>query len=155
MIGANGYNNQIYNFDRQIQEKRSEIAELEKQKIQAQFAQPTILNQTIQAGPQASGIRYAESIDEVKRELIFLDTLFVNRAFTNMWYKKPNGEIKTYLLEEFIPKDEKDIRIESLENEIKKLKEQRENESSKSNNSGAAQSTVSSAISTITTDEEN
>lgn len=155
MIGANGYNNQIYNFDRQIQEKRSEIAELEKQKIQAQFAQPTILNQTIQAGPQASGIRYAESIDEVKREMIFLDTLFVNRAFTNMWYKKPNGETKTYLLEEFIPKDEKDIRIESLENEIRKLKEQRENESSRSNNSGAAESTVSSAISTTTTDEEN
>lgn len=47
MIGANSYNNQLYNFDRQIQEKRNEIEDLEKQKIQAQFAQPTILNQTI------------------------------------------------------------------------------------------------------------
>ena len=155
MIGANGYNNQLYNFDRQIQEKRNEIADLEKQKIQAQFAQPTILNQTIQAGPQASGVRYAESIDDVKREMIFLDTLFVNRAFTNMWYKKPNGEIKTYLLEEFIPKDEKDIRIENLENEIKKLKEQKENESSRSINSTTIEGTVSKTISTTGTDEEN
>ena len=155
MIGANGYNNQLYNFDRQIQEKRNEIADLEKQKIQAQFAQPTILNQTIQAGPQASGVRYAESIDDVKREMIFLDTLFVNRAFTNMWYKKPNGEIKTYLLEEFIPKDEKDIRIENLENEIKKLKEQKENESSRSINSTTIEGTVSKTVSTTGTDEEN
>ena len=155
MIGANGYNNQLYNFDRQIQEKRNEIADLEKQKIQAQFAQPTILNQTIQAGPQASGVRYAESIDDVKREMIFLDTLFVNRAFTNMWYKKPNGEIKTYLLEEFIPKDEKDIRIENLENEIKKLKEQKENESSRSINSTTTEGTVPKTVSTTGTDEEN
>ena len=155
MIGANSYNNQLYNFDRQIQEKRNEIADLEKQKIQAQFAQPTILNQTIQAGPQASGVRYAESIDDVKREMIFLDTLFVNRAFTNMWYKKLNGEIKTYLLEEFIPKDEKDIRIENLENEIKKLKEQKENESSRTINSTTTEGTVSKTISTTRTDEEN
>ena len=119
------------------------------------YAQPTILNQTIQAGPQQQGIRYAESVDDVRREMIFLDTLFVNRAFTNMWYKKPNGEIKTYLLEEFIPKDEKDIRIENLENEIKKLKEQKENESSRSVNSTTTEGTVPKTVSTTRTDEEN
>lgn len=149
----NGYNTQLYNFDRQIQEKKNELAELEKQKIQAQFAQPAIFNQTIQAGPQPSGIRFAESIDEVKREMIFLDTLFVNRAFTNMWYKTPTGVIKTYLLEEFVPKDAKDVKIEKLENELRELKEQKNYESSSTNDSSTVKSTISPTVPTTTTDE--
>jgi hypothetical protein len=149
----NGYNPQLYNIDRQIQEERAKMAELERQKMQAQFSQPTILNQTIQAGPQQQGIRFAESIDDVKREMVFSDVLFVNRAFTNMWYKKPTGEVKTYLLEEFIPKDEKDIRIEALENEIKKLKENK-NEPNRSDNNSTVESTVSSTVSATGTDEK-
>lgn len=124
----NGYNPQLYNYDKQIQEERNKIAELERQRMQAQFSQPTILNQTIQAGMQPTGIRYAESIDDVNKELVFLDTLFVNKDFTNLWMKNPQGKVKTYLLEEFIPKDEKDIKIEMLENEIKKLKEEKNND---------------------------
>lgn len=46
----NGFNPQLYNIDRQIQEERAKMAELERQKIQA-YSQPTILNQTIQTGP--------------------------------------------------------------------------------------------------------
>lgn len=103
----NGFNPQLYNIDRQIQEERAKMAELERQKMQT-YSQPTILNQTIQTGPGGQGVRYAESIDDVKREMIFADTLFVNKAFTNMWFKSPNGNIKTYLLEEFIPKDDKE-----------------------------------------------
>lgn len=156
MIGANGYSNQIYGFDRQIQEKRNEIAELEKQKIQAQFAQPTILNQTIQAGPQGNGIRYAESIDDVNREIIFMDTLFVNRAFTNMWYKTPQGKVRPFLLEEIIPKDEKDLRIESLEKQVKQLLEERkENANKYTGDNAATTSSVSKPVQTITTDETN
>lgn len=155
MIGANGYNNQIYNFDRQIQEKRSEIAELEKQKIQAQFAQPTILNQTIQAGPQASGIRYAESIDDVNREMIFMDTLFVNKDFTNMWYKTTQGNVRPFLLQEIIPKDEKDLRIESLEKQVKELLEKRNEDADKhTGDIAATTSTISESIQTTRADEE-
>ncbi len=155
MIGANGYNNQIYNFDRQIQEKRSEIAELEKQKIQAQFAQPTILNQTIQAGPQASGIRYAESIDDVNREMIFMDTLFVNKDFTNLWYKTPQGKVRPFLLEEIVPKDEKDLRIESLEKQVKELLEKRNEDADKhTGDIAATTSTISESIQTTRADEE-
>ena len=149
-----GYNSQLVNtYDKQIMEERNKIAELERQKYQAQMTQPTILNQTIQAGPQASGIRFAENIDEVHREIAFADTLFVNKAFTNMWYKKPTGEVKPYLLEEVIPKDEKDIRIEALENEIKKLKENN-NESNRSNNNSTIESTVPTTVSTTRTNEE-
>lgn len=119
----NGFNPQLYNIDRQIQEERAKMAELERQKIQA-YSQPTILNQTIQTGPGGQGVRYAESIDDVKREMVFADTLFVNKAFTNMWFKSPNGNIKTYLLEEFIPKDEKDLQIEALKRELEDLKKE-------------------------------
>lgn len=150
----NGFNPQTLDIDRQIQEERNKMAELERRKMQLMYGQPTILNQTIQTGSQASGVRYAESIDEVKREMIFMDTLFVNRAFTNMWYKTPTGGIRTYILEEFIPKDEKDIKIEKLENEIKELKEQRKYEPSRTNNSATTESPVSSAVSTTGTDEE-
>lgn len=140
----NGFNPQLGAIDRQILEERNKIAELEKQRIQAQYAQPTILNQTIQTGPNASGIRYAESIDDVNREMIFVDTLFVNKDFTNMWYKTPQGKIRSFLLEEIIPKDDKDIRIESLEKQLKELLEERKENEDRHNGDNA---TITSSVS--------
>lgn len=90
-----GYNSQLVNtYDKQIMEERNKIAELERQKYQAQMTQPTILNQTIQAGPQANGIRYAESIDEVHREIAFADTLFVNKDLLICGTKSPQERLK-------------------------------------------------------------
>jgi hypothetical protein len=148
----NGFNPQLYNIDRQIQEERAKMAELERQKIQA-YSQPTILNQTIQTGPGGQGVRYAESIDDVKREMIFADTLFVNKAFTNMWFKSPNGNIKTYLLEEFIPKDEKDLQIEALKRELEDLKKEIKDEPNRSRDNATTKSTISESVSTTATDE--
>ena len=148
----NGFNPQIYNIDRQIQEERAKMAELERQKIQA-YSQPTILNQTIQTGPGGQGVRYAESIDDVKREMIFADTLFVNKAFTNMWFKSPNGNIKTYLLEEFIPKDEKDLQIEALKRELEDLKKEIKDEPNRSRDNATTKGTISESVSTTATDE--
>lgn len=149
----NGYN-QLSAIDRQILEERNKINELEKQRIQAQYAQPTILNQTIQAGPQSSGIRYAESIDDVNREMIFVDTLFVNKDFTNMWYKTPQGKVRPFLLEEIIPKDEKDLRIESLEKKVKELLEMRnENANKYTGDNAAVTSSISEPVQTTTTNE--
>lgn len=148
----NGFNPQLYNIDRQIQEERAKMAELERQKIQA-YSQPTILNQTIQTGPGGQGVRYAESIDDVKREMVFADTLFVNKAFTNMWFKSPNGNIKTYLLEEFIPKDEKDLQIEALKRELEDLKKEIKDEPNRSRDNATTKSTISESVSTTATDE--
>lgn len=148
----NGFNPQLYNIDRQIQEERAKMAELERQKIQA-YSQPTILNQTIQTGPGGQGVRYAESIDDVKREMIFADTLFVNKAFTNMWFKSPNGNIKTYLLEEFIPKDEKDLQIEALKRELEDLKKEIKDEPNRSRDNATTKGTISESVSTTATDE--
>ena len=150
----NGYNPQLNMIDRQILEERNKINELEKQRIQAQYSQPTILNQTIQTGPGPTGIRYAESIDDVNREMIFMDTLFVNKDFTNMWYKTPQGRVRPFLLEEIIPKDEKDLRIETLEKQIKELLEKRDEDASKySGDNAATTSSVSEPIQTVTRDE--
>ena len=150
----NGFNPQLNVIDRQILEERNKINELEKQRIQAQYSQPTILNQTIQAGPTSSGIRYAESIDDVNREMIFMDTLFVNKDFTNMWYKSPQGKVRPFLLKEIVPKDEKDLRIESLEKQVRELLEKREEDANKySRDNAATTSSVSEPIQTIRTDE--
>lgn len=156
----NGYNPQIMNFDKQILEERNKIAELERQKMQALYTPPTILNQTIQAGPQSNGIKYAESIDEVNREMVFTDTLFINKGFTNLWFKNPRGEVKTYLLEEFIPKDEKDIKIENLEKQLNDLKKEITNNASKyssfnQSNNSTVESTLSPELSTTTANETN
>lgn len=156
----NGYNPQIMNFDKQILEERNKIAELERQKMQALYTPPTILNQTIQAGPQSNGIKYAESIDEVNREMVFVDTLFINKGFTNLWFKNLRGEVKTYLLEEFIPKDEKDIKIENLEKQLNDLKKEITNNASKyssfnQSNNSTVESTISPELSTTTANETN
>lgn len=148
----NGFNPQLYNIDRQIQEERAKMAELERQKMQA-YSQPTILNQTIQTGPGGQGVRYAESIDDVRREMIFADTLFVNKAFTNLWFKSPNGNIKSYLLEEIVPKDEKDLQIEALKRELEDLKREIKDEPNRSRDNATTKSTISESVSTTATDE--
>ena len=150
----NGFNPQLNVIDRQILEERNKINELEKQRIQAQYSQPTILNQTIQAGPTSGGIRYAESIDDVNREMIFMDTLFVNKDFTNMWYKTTQGNVRPFLLQEIIPKDEKDLRIESLEKQVKELLEKRNEDADKhTGDIAATTSTISESIQTTRADE--
>ena len=149
----NNYN-QLSMIDKQILEERNKINELEKQRIQAQYAQPTILNQTIQAVPNSSGIKYAESIDDVNREMIFTDTLFVNKDFTNMWLKTPQGNVRPFLLQEIVPKDEKDLRIESLEKQVKELLEKRDEDANKYTGDNAAiTSSVSEPVQTTTTNE--
>lgn len=149
----NGYN-QLSAIDRQILEERNKINELEKQRIQAQYSQPTILNQTIQAVPSSTGIRYAESIDDVNREMVFTDTLFINKDFTNMWYKTPQGKVRPFLLQEIVPKDEKDLRIESLEKQVRELLEERKEDANKyTGDNAATTSSVSESIQTTTTDE--
>ena len=68
---------------------------LDKQIQQAQMTpqhQPTAINQTFQLSStqNSSGIKFAKDIDEVKKELVFTDTLFVNKEYTLLWYKNAN-----------------------------------------------------------------
>ena len=101
----------------------NQIAELEKMRNQLQQPiQP--ITQNFQISPtNRETIRYANSIEEVQKELIIGDTPYFSKDMSIVWIKNTKGEIKSYELTEIIPKDDKDIRIEFLEAQIKELKE--------------------------------
>ncbi len=127
MIGnpyMNNYNPQI-NLDR----IDTQIRELEKLKEQMQrpVQQPSI-NQTFQLAPTGTNtMRYANTIDDVNKEVIYGDTPFFSKDMSVLWVKNVKGNIKTYELNEIIPKDDKDLMIESLKMQIEDLRKEMKN----------------------------
>lgn len=122
----NPYNNQIYMQD--LQGLRDRIDRQMQLANQNQPQTPQI-NQNFQLAPtQNSGIRYASSIDDVKKELVFADTLFINKEYSLLWFKNASGDVKTYGLKEIIELDEKDRKIAELEAKINMLVKEKENE---------------------------
>ncbi len=98
----------------------AQINELEKMK--AQIQQPPSINQTFQIAPNREVMRYANTIDEVQREMVIGDTPFFSKDMSIVWIKNLKGDIKTFELKEIIPKDSKDIEIEYLKLQIEELK---------------------------------
>lgn len=117
----NPYINQNY-----IQELQSMKDRIDKQLQQAtQPQQPTPnIHQTFQLAPTQNqlSMRYANTINDVNKELVFGDTPFFSKDLSVMWLKNVKGEIKTYELKEIVQKDEKDLMIESLQLQINELK---------------------------------
>lgn len=142
------YSNQL-----NIDKINNQIAELEKMKSQMQQPQqPTNLTQNFQLTPSRESMKYASSLDEVQKDIVYIDTPFFSRDMSVVWVKNAKGDIKTYELNEIIPRDEKDLRIEYLEAQIKELKEGmikdgRFTNTNKSNNS-TSKNEKSSSIST-------
>ena len=97
---------------------------MDKQPQQFQPQSPPNINQTFQLAPnQTNGnFRYASSLDEVKKELVFGDTIFVNKAMDRMWLKNARGETKEYELIEIVELDPKDAEIKKLQAQIEDLK---------------------------------
>lgn len=132
---GNPYNNQMYMQD--LQGLRDRIDRQMQMQMNNQSQQPTPITQNFQLAPSQNnnGIKYAENIEEVKKELVFADTLFVNKEYTLLWYKNASGEVKTYGLKEIIELDEKDQKIAELEAKINTLvKEIEKNEQSVNKN---------------------
>lgn len=123
----NPYNNQMYMND--LQGLRDRI-DRQMQIANQQPTQSTPITQNFQLAPNQNqnGIKYVNNIDDVKKELVFSDTLFVNKEYTQLWYKNASGEVKTYELKEIIELDEKDRKIADLEAKIDMLVKERENE---------------------------
>ena len=115
----NGYNPQT-----NIERINNQIAELEKMKSQMQQpAQPTAINQTFQLAPSSRDIiKYANSMEEVQKDMVVGDTPYFSRDMSVVWIKNTKGEIKTYELSEVILKDERDIKIEMLQAQITEMK---------------------------------
>lgn len=122
------YNNPYmvnYNQQSNIDRINAQMNELQKIKDQLQqpISQPTNLTQNFQLAPtNRDVIKYATSIDEVQRDMVIGDTPYFSKDMSVVWIKNTKGEIKTYELNEIIPKDEKDIKIEYLMAQIEELK---------------------------------
>lgn len=125
----NPYGNQMYMQDLQGLRDRidRQMQMVNQNQPQAQTPQ---INQNFQLAPNQTnqGIKYVNSINDVKKELVFADTLFVNKEYTQLWYKNASGEVKTYELKEIIELDEKDLKIKDLEAKINMLLKEKENE---------------------------
>ena len=122
---GNPYMN-AYNSQPSIDRINAQINELEKMKEQIQKPiqpQPTNLTQNFQLAPNnREVIKYATSIDEVQRDMVIGDTPYFSKDMSVVWIKNTKGDIKTYELNEIIPKDEKDLQIEMLQAQIDELK---------------------------------
>lgn len=119
------YNNPYYlNNNSQINLERidNQIKDLENMRNQLQRNNQPAINQTFQLAPTSNGIKYVSSEDDVAKELVFQDSIFLSKDFTKLWLKSTNGKIKNYELKEIIKKDEKDLRIEELEKELEELR---------------------------------
>ena len=85
--------------------------------------QPTNLTQNFQLAPNSqNNMRFANTIDDVIREVVYVDTPFFSRDMSVLWIKNSKNEIKSFELKEIVQKDEKDMKIEFLMAQIEELK---------------------------------
>ena len=132
MYGSS-YMPQSFNRQEAVDRINAQMNELEKMKQQMQQPfqpqHPTNLTQNFQLAPQNRDvIKYASSIEEVNRDMVIGDTPYFSKDMSVVWIKNTKGEIKTYELNEIIPKDEKDLQIEYLQSQIEELKGMIKNE---------------------------
>lgn len=137
MYGNNPYM-MGYNPQNTVDKINAQINELERLKAQIpqnnQPQQPTNLTQNFQLAPQNHDvIKYASSMEEVQRDMVIGDTPYFSKDMSVVWIKNTKGEIKTYELNEIIPKDEKDLQIELLMSQISELKGMIANERTNAN----------------------
>lgn len=134
----NPYMNYQQGFNQQSMNERidNQIAQLQQMKEQMKNQQPipTNLTQNFQLAPTHSGgMRYANSLDDVNREMVYADTPFFSKDMSVVWIKNNKNEVKSYELHEIVPKDEKDIKIDFLMAQIEELKKGMKNNESNSN----------------------
>ena len=126
----NPYN---YNYQANLDRINNQIAELEKMKNQISsnpLPQPTNLTQNFQLAPtNNSSMRFANSIEDVKKEIVSVNTPFFSNDLSVVWVKNIKGDIKAYEMKEIVEKDEKDIKIDYLTAQVEELKRRLEDES--------------------------
>ena len=115
----------IYNPQVSLDRINNQIAELEKLRTQMQqpVTPPTNLTQNFQLAPQNKDvIKYANSMEEVQRDLVMGDTPYFSKDMSVVWIKNLKGDITPYELKKMEIKDEKDLKIEYLQAQINELK---------------------------------
>lgn len=151
----NPYMNYTNNFNQQSLNDRidNQIAQLNqmKEQIKTNTQQPQTqpsINQTFQLAPNNHTMRYANTIDEVNKEIVYFDTPFFSKDMSILWVKNAKGDIKTYELTEILPIDEKDMQIKYLQSQIEELKGMIKNDANVTNDDAKQ-------ITTNTTGDDN
>ena len=80
------------------------------------------ITQNFQLSPSYNVFRIVASVEEVEKEMVLNDTYFLGKDLKSFWIKNSRGDVRTFTLEEQIPKDDKDILIEDLKKQIEELK---------------------------------
>ena len=134
----NPYQN-VYNQQNMYDQIDNQIAQLNQMKEQMknnsnQNQQQPAINQTFQLAPNShGGIRYVNSIEDVGKETVFVDTPFFSKDLSVMWIKNSSGDIKAYELNEIVKRDEKDLQIDLLTAKINELEGMIKHEQSNTN----------------------
>jgi len=119
-MGQQSFNERIDNQIAQLQQMKEQMKNNQQQ--------PAI-NQTFQLAPShQSGMKFANSLDDVNKEMVYVDTPFFSKDMSVVWIKNNKNDIKTYELNEIVPKDSKDLQIEYLQAQIEELKGKIEND---------------------------
>ena len=133
----NPYFNNVYNPQANLDKINEQISQLEKMRQQmqqpVQTPQPTNLTQNFQLAPTNHTMKFVNTIDDVNKEVVYIDTPFFSKDMSVVWIKNAKGDIKTYELNEIVPKDSKDIQIEYLQSQIEELKGMIENDANVTN----------------------
>jgi hypothetical protein len=111
-------------YNQNIERINQQINDLERARNQMQMQQPTNLTQNFQISPQQQGIKFVNGIDEVNKELVINETMFLSKDYKQMFIKDIKGNVRTFELNEIIPKDSKDLMIEDLQKQINELKKE-------------------------------
>ena len=115
------------NFNSQSMNERidNQIAQLQQMKEQMKNQQPTNLTQNFQLAPtHQAGMRYANTIDDVGKEVVYTDMPFFSKDMSVVWIKNNKGDIKTYELKEIVPMDERDLLIQNLQMQVNELRKE-------------------------------
>ena len=123
---------QGFNAQANIDRINAQMAELEKMKQQLQQPpqqqMPTNLTQNFQLAPtHQGGMRYANTIDDVGKEVVYVDMPFFSKDMSVVWIKNNKGDIKTYELKEIVPMDERDLLIQNLQMQVNELRKEVKN----------------------------
>lgn len=139
---------QVNNYDEYLKYLEKEKERIEKSKEQYinrfQQQQPT-LNQTIQVTPtpsQSIALKHVKGVEDVNSELVMFETPFVLDDYSTLFIKNTKGEVRTFVMEEIIPKDEKDKIIEQLRLENEELKGMISNESTNATDGQQSNATI-------------
>lgn len=122
----------------------------------SQNQQPAPITQNFQIAPSTNnnGIQFVENDEQVKKALVFNDSLFVNKNFNTLWFKNVSGSVKKYELKEIVELDEKDVMIAELMAKIKKLESGEINESNVENDVTTIATKKSSNVRTSKSNDE-